>query len=155
MASICYAWMLSSKGDGQAAVPVVNMRRSRMARCRQAAWLLYHVGVDASALLFVDEVHHVILMCIHCASSRREWLWLAYGMELVSDRFDNCLGPRVIECLFEAEARQQGWGIYSNTFQSWHVGVLNFDWHRVVVVLSEYDANRSSEFRICGFSIIR
>nr|CAB3475178.1 unnamed protein product [Digitaria exilis] len=56
VAAICYAWMLSSKGDGQAAVPVVNMRRSRMARCRQAAWLLYHVGVDASALLFADEV---------------------------------------------------------------------------------------------------
>uniref|UniRef100_A0ACD5XD50 Uncharacterized protein n=1 Tax=Avena sativa TaxID=4498 RepID=A0ACD5XD50_AVESA len=32
------------------------MQRSRMARCRQAAWLLYHVGVDASALLFADEV---------------------------------------------------------------------------------------------------
>jgi len=54
--------MLPSKGDGHAAVPVVNMRRSRMARCRQTAWLLYHVGVDASALLFADEVHHVILM---------------------------------------------------------------------------------------------
>jgi hypothetical protein len=54
--------MLSSKGDGQAAVPVVNMRRSRMPRCRQAAWLLYHVGVDTSALLFADEVRHVILM---------------------------------------------------------------------------------------------
>jgi hypothetical protein len=27
-----------------------------MAMCRQAAWLLYHVGVDASALLFADEV---------------------------------------------------------------------------------------------------
>ncbi|KAG2596014.1 hypothetical protein PVAP13_5KG125887 [Panicum virgatum] len=48
--------MLSSKGDGQAAVPVVNMRRNRMARCRQAAWLLYHVGIDASVLLFADEV---------------------------------------------------------------------------------------------------
>ncbi|CAL4972546.1 unnamed protein product [Urochloa decumbens] len=56
VAAICYAWMMSSKGDGQAAVPVVNMRRSRMERCRQAAWLLYHVGVDASALLFADEV---------------------------------------------------------------------------------------------------
>ncbi|OEL37873.1 hypothetical protein BAE44_0001109 [Dichanthelium oligosanthes] len=56
VAAICYAWMLSSKGDGQAAVPVVNMRRSRMERCRQAAWLLYHAGVDASALLFADEV---------------------------------------------------------------------------------------------------
>ncbi|PUZ53371.1 hypothetical protein GQ55_5G047600 [Panicum hallii var. hallii] len=56
VAAICYAWMLSSKADGQAAVPVVNMRRSRMARCRQAAWLLYHVGIDTSALLFADEV---------------------------------------------------------------------------------------------------
>ncbi|CAO2196518.1 unnamed protein product [Urochloa humidicola] len=56
VAAICYAWMVSNKGDGQAAVPVVNMRRSRMERCRQAAWLLYHVGVDASALLFADEV---------------------------------------------------------------------------------------------------
>ncbi|ONM12944.1 hypothetical protein ZEAMMB73_Zm00001d002081 [Zea mays] len=55
VAAICYAWMLPSKGDGQAAVLVVNMRRSRMAWCRQAAWLLYHVGVDASALLFTDE----------------------------------------------------------------------------------------------------
>ena len=59
MAALCYAWMLSSKGDGQAAVPVVNMRRNRMARCRQAAWLLYHVGIDASVLLFADEVRHV------------------------------------------------------------------------------------------------
>ncbi|TVU36107.1 hypothetical protein EJB05_18023, partial [Eragrostis curvula] len=56
VAAICYAWILATKGDGQAAVPVVNMRRSRMARCRQAAWLLYHVGVDTSALLFADEV---------------------------------------------------------------------------------------------------
>uniref|UniRef100_A0A804UK41 Uncharacterized protein n=1 Tax=Zea mays TaxID=4577 RepID=A0A804UK41_MAIZE len=56
VAAICYAWMLPSKGDGQAAVPVVNMPQSRMAWCRQAAWLLYHVGVDASALLFTDEV---------------------------------------------------------------------------------------------------
>uniref|UniRef100_A0A0E0JSJ6 Uncharacterized protein n=1 Tax=Oryza punctata TaxID=4537 RepID=A0A0E0JSJ6_ORYPU len=55
-AAICYAWMLASKADAEAAVPVVNMRRGRMERCRQAAWLLYHVGVDASALLFADEV---------------------------------------------------------------------------------------------------
>ena len=60
MAAICYAWVLSIKADGRAgaAVPVVNMQRSRMARCRQAAWLLYHVGVDASALLFADEVSY-------------------------------------------------------------------------------------------------
>lgn len=57
-AAICYAWMLASKEDAEAAVPVVNMRRGRMERCRQAAWLLHHVGVDASALLFADEVLH-------------------------------------------------------------------------------------------------
>lgn len=50
--------MLASKEDAEAAVPVVNMRRGRMERCRQAAWLLHHVGVDASALLFADEVLH-------------------------------------------------------------------------------------------------
>uniref|UniRef100_A0A0D9YIY0 Uncharacterized protein n=1 Tax=Oryza glumipatula TaxID=40148 RepID=A0A0D9YIY0_9ORYZ len=55
-AAICYAWMLASKEDAEAAVPVVNMRRGRMERCRQAAWLLHHAGVDASALLFADEV---------------------------------------------------------------------------------------------------
>ncbi|XP_052144825.1 uncharacterized protein LOC127764047 [Oryza glaberrima] len=48
--------MLASKEDAEAAMPVVNMRRGRMERCRQAAWLLHHVGVDASALLFADEV---------------------------------------------------------------------------------------------------
>jgi hypothetical protein len=58
VAVICYAWILASKGNGKAAVPVINMRQSR--GCRQAAWLLYHVGVDTSALLFSDEVHHVI-----------------------------------------------------------------------------------------------
>ncbi|XP_072999783.1 uncharacterized protein [Typha latifolia] len=36
--------------------PVVNMRRERMLKHRQAAWLLYHIGIDASALLFADEV---------------------------------------------------------------------------------------------------
>ncbi|XP_039850433.1 uncharacterized protein LOC120709003 isoform X1 [Panicum virgatum] len=68
VAALCYAWMLSSKGGGQAAVPVVNMRRSRMARCRQAAWLLYHVGIDASVLLFADEVSSVctILTSTYC-----------------------------------------------------------------------------------------
>jgi hypothetical protein len=38
--------------DGHAVMLVVNMQPSRMARCRQVAWLLYHVWVDASALLF-------------------------------------------------------------------------------------------------------
>jgi hypothetical protein len=46
VAVICYAWILASKGNGPAAVPVINMRQSRMAGCKQAAWLLYHVIFD-------------------------------------------------------------------------------------------------------------
>lgn len=38
------------------AVPVISMKRERMWKHKQAAWLLYHVGVDASSLLFSDEV---------------------------------------------------------------------------------------------------
>uniref|UniRef100_A0A6V7QSC4 Uncharacterized protein n=1 Tax=Ananas comosus var. bracteatus TaxID=296719 RepID=A0A6V7QSC4_ANACO len=63
VAAICYAWLLanSEKGEGggssgQVVAPVVNVKRERMLKNRQAAWLLYHVGVDASALLFADEV---------------------------------------------------------------------------------------------------
>ena len=85
VAAICYAWMQSSKGDGHAAaVPVVNMRRSRMTGGRQAAWLLYHVGVDASALLFADEVGHALQPW--CLIVLR---WPAWD----SSPTDNCLGP--------------------------------------------------------------
>lgn len=108
VAAICYAWMLSSKADGQAAVPVVNMHRGRMVRCRQAAWLLYHVGVDASALLFADEVRDVI-------SREYTMLRLCYETRVldvdgfVSDKSDNCLGPGVIGRLFWAEATRMGY----------------------------------------------
>ena len=67
--AICYAWLLENRmcknknrnkgegdGDGYVVVPVINVRRRRMWKQRQAAWLLYHVGVDATSLLFADEV---------------------------------------------------------------------------------------------------
>ena len=69
VAAICYAWLLENRirtkkegvegGDGEAAaavVPVMNMRRGKMWKQRQVAWLFHHVGLDATALLFSDEV---------------------------------------------------------------------------------------------------
>lgn len=46
------------KGDGSpvVVVPVMNVRRGKMWKQRQAAWLFHHVGVDAKALLFSEEV---------------------------------------------------------------------------------------------------
>ncbi|GMY14962.1 hypothetical protein FCV25MIE_10201 [Fagus crenata] len=68
VAVICYAWLLENRmcknknrnkgegdGDGYVVVPVINVRRRRIWKQRQAAWLLYHVGVDATSLLFADE----------------------------------------------------------------------------------------------------
>lgn len=67
LSAICYAWLLETKsrtnkeangGDGSpvVVVPVMNVRRGKMWTQRQAAWLFHHVGVDAKALLFSDEV---------------------------------------------------------------------------------------------------
>ena len=64
VAAICYALLSSNrlmkkgKGDGGGSVvfPVMNTRRGRMWKQRQAAWLFQHVGLDATSLLFADEV---------------------------------------------------------------------------------------------------
>ncbi|WCJ36150.1 hypothetical protein M5689_017366 [Euphorbia peplus] len=59
IAAICYAWLLQNKdkGDnGYVVVPVMNIRRSKMWKQRQAAWLFHHLGLDATSLLFADEV---------------------------------------------------------------------------------------------------
>ena len=67
MAAIFLVWLLENRmsinknkgegdGGGCVVVPVINVRRRRMWKQRQAAWLLYHVGVDATSLLFADEV---------------------------------------------------------------------------------------------------
>ncbi|XP_059644281.1 uncharacterized protein LOC132286043 [Cornus florida] len=71
-AAICYAWLLENRmrmnkerveGDGSVVViPVMNLRRGKMWKQRQAAWLFHHVGVDATALLFSDEVDLETLM---------------------------------------------------------------------------------------------
>ncbi|KAE8655197.1 Nitrate transmembrane transporter [Hibiscus syriacus] len=67
VAAICYAWLLDkrgkkSKGGDEVIVPVMNVRRERMWKHRQAAWLFHHVGLDATSLLFADEVDVETLM---------------------------------------------------------------------------------------------
>lgn len=64
VAAICHAWLLAYRqrendggtGDGVVVVPVMNVKRGSMLKLRQAAWLFHHAGVDATALLFSDEV---------------------------------------------------------------------------------------------------
>ncbi|XP_031407633.1 uncharacterized protein LOC116215944 isoform X2 [Punica granatum] len=72
VAAICYAWLLENRvsknrgnGDedgGNVVVPVMNFKRSRMWKHRQAAWLFHHVGLDPSSVLFADEVDLESLM---------------------------------------------------------------------------------------------
>ncbi|TQD75397.1 hypothetical protein C1H46_039090 [Malus baccata] len=74
VAAICYAWLLEnrvkkeskSKGNGEeeeyVVVPVMNVKRGRMWKQREAAWLFHHVGLDATSLLFADEVDLESLM---------------------------------------------------------------------------------------------
>lgn len=62
VAAICYAWLLGYRqresGDGREYVvaPVMSVKRGTMWKLRQAAWLFYHAGLDATSLLFADEV---------------------------------------------------------------------------------------------------
>ncbi|KAI3905438.1 hypothetical protein MKW98_013236 [Papaver atlanticum] len=66
VATICYAWLLANtskcnadEGDATSqvvVVPVMNMKRNCMWKQKQVAWLFHHVGIDATSLLFSDEV---------------------------------------------------------------------------------------------------
>ena len=73
VAAICHAWLLENINKAKkkkeeeeeeeeeerwngVVVPVMNLKRRRMWKQKQAAWLFHHLGIDASALLFSDEV---------------------------------------------------------------------------------------------------
>lgn len=63
VAAICYAWLLEntwvkekSRMKEEVVVPVINMRREMMWEHQEAAWLFHHIGIDASALMFSDEL---------------------------------------------------------------------------------------------------
>ncbi|KAM7274228.1 hypothetical protein ACFE04_028892 [Oxalis oulophora] len=71
IAAICYAWLLENrerKSNGEnntnrnIVVPVMNMRRQKMWKQLQAAWLFHHVGLDTTSLFFADEVDLESLM---------------------------------------------------------------------------------------------
>ncbi|KAK4438536.1 hypothetical protein Salat_0188000 [Sesamum alatum] len=75
VAATCYAWLLENrmirgnKKDGarndnnfEFVVPVMNMRRGKMWKQQQAAWLFHHAGLDATSLLFSNEVDLETLM---------------------------------------------------------------------------------------------
>ncbi|KAJ0578380.1 putative DHH phosphoesterase superfamily [Helianthus annuus] len=75
VAAISYAWLLDTKlrtkrngvvGDGDTSlemvVPVLNVSRGKMWKQRQAAWLFHHAGVDATAIVFSDEIELEVLM---------------------------------------------------------------------------------------------
>ncbi|KAL8111562.1 hypothetical protein AgCh_019321 [Apium graveolens] len=73
LSAVCYSWLLETKmrnnkegveGEGSPVVvlPVINVRRGKMWKQRQAAWLFHHAGVNAKALLFSEEVDLEALM---------------------------------------------------------------------------------------------
>ncbi|ERN13848.1 uncharacterized protein LOC18442096 [Amborella trichopoda] len=60
VAAICYAWLLQNeekeKEEIGVIVPVMNMKRGRMWKHREAARLFHDTGIDAMSLLFSNEV---------------------------------------------------------------------------------------------------
>nr|XP_024929115.1 uncharacterized protein LOC107418293 [Ziziphus jujuba var. spinosa] len=63
VAAICYAWLLENRmrkeskdGEEFVVIPVMNVRREKMWKQKQAAWLFYHVGLEVNSLFFADEV---------------------------------------------------------------------------------------------------
>lgn len=80
VAALCYAWLLENMskekkmneaedeeedgGWNGMVIPVMNMKRRRMWKQKQAAWLFHHLGIDGAALLFSDEVLFQVIMYI-------------------------------------------------------------------------------------------
>ena len=78
VAAVCYAWLLENRvrkeskksragklrdeEEQYVVVPVMNVKRGRMWKQREAAWLFYHVGLDVTSLLFSDEVSTFYLL---------------------------------------------------------------------------------------------
>lgn len=62
VAAICYAWLLENRArkeedeEESVILPVMNVKRGRMWKLRQASWLFHHTGLDVASLVFSDEV---------------------------------------------------------------------------------------------------
>lgn len=77
VAAICYAWLLenrmrdSKKEDDEeecVVVPVMNVRRGNMWKLLRAAWLFHYIGIDATSLLFSDEVFDLSFILLFSVS---------------------------------------------------------------------------------------
>ncbi|KAG0498747.1 hypothetical protein HPP92_003438 [Vanilla planifolia] len=86
VAAICYAWLLEKqrlserRGLGikeEIVLPVINRRRAKMWEHKQAAWLFYHLGIDASALMFSDELD------LECLLMGRQCHLLVVGQDVL------------------------------------------------------------------------
>lgn len=93
VAAICYAWLLENKGQGEGSIvaPVINIKRGRMWKHRQAAWLFQHVGIDVTSLLFSDEVRSSIAFDLTFVSTFRPSTFF-----LLIKSFDNALGYPIL-----------------------------------------------------------
>lgn len=72
VAAICHAWLSGyrqrenddGRNEGTVVVPVMNVKRGDMCKLKQAAWLFHHASLDATSLLFIDEVNFLLLFWI-------------------------------------------------------------------------------------------
>ncbi|MCI46141.1 hypothetical protein A2U01_0067381 [Trifolium medium] len=71
VAAICHAWLLGYRqrenddeggNERMVVVPVMNVKRGDMCKLKQAAWLFHHAGLDATSLLFTDEVNFLLFV---------------------------------------------------------------------------------------------
>ncbi|KAK6924774.1 hypothetical protein RJ641_009100 [Dillenia turbinata] len=83
VAAIGYAWLLENKKeDGEVVVPVINLKRQKMWKQRQAAWLFHHVGLDANALLFSDEQWWIVVD-LESLTMARQLVILVVGQDVL------------------------------------------------------------------------
>ncbi|KVH98921.1 hypothetical protein Ccrd_022811, partial [Cynara cardunculus var. scolymus] len=74
VAAICYAWLVDTRmrikrngvvdGDGstmELVVPVLNVRRGKMWKQRQAAWLFHHAGIELEILMMNKQLSILVV----------------------------------------------------------------------------------------------
>lgn len=81
VAATCYVWLLENKNRAnkkegsrnesnlEFVLPVMNIRRGKMWKQRQAAWLFHHAGLDAASLIFSNEVFASSIRPLFCENA--------------------------------------------------------------------------------------
>jgi hypothetical protein len=65
VSTLCTAWLLENTMASKTStkwhpIPVMNMSQKDMWSHRDAAWLFHVCGIDANAVLFLDEVLQMV-----------------------------------------------------------------------------------------------